>query len=43
MAVEQIEQNKEKVTTFYDLTFNHNKPAEAINKYLGDTYIQHYP
>lgn len=28
---------------FYDLMFNQCKPAEAIEKYAGDVYIQHNP
>jgi predicted SnoaL-like aldol condensation-catalyzing enzyme len=28
---------------FYDLMFNQCKPVEAIEKYAGDTYIQHNP
>jgi predicted SnoaL-like aldol condensation-catalyzing enzyme len=37
----QLEQNKKVVTAFYDLMFNQCKPAEAIEKYAGDVYIQH--
>jgi predicted SnoaL-like aldol condensation-catalyzing enzyme len=39
----QLEQNKKVVTAFYDLMFNQCKPAEAIEKYAGDVYIQHNP
>jgi predicted SnoaL-like aldol condensation-catalyzing enzyme len=39
----QLEQNKQTVTAFYDLMFNQCKPAEAIEKYAGDDYIQHNP
>jgi predicted SnoaL-like aldol condensation-catalyzing enzyme len=38
-----LEQNKNTVTAFYDLMFNRCKPAEAINRYAGDLYIQHNP
>ena len=41
--IDQIEKNKETVKAFYDLMFNQCKPAEAIEKYAGDVYIQHNP
>ena len=37
------ERNKLNVLAFYDLMFNQGRPAEAIEKYAGDTYIQHNP
>lgn len=40
---DKLEQNKQTVTAFYDLMFNQCKPAEAIEKYVGDMYIQHNP
>jgi predicted SnoaL-like aldol condensation-catalyzing enzyme len=40
---EQLERNKRTAIAFYDLMFNHGKPAEAVRKYVGDTYIQHNP
>jgi predicted SnoaL-like aldol condensation-catalyzing enzyme len=39
----QLEKNKENAMAFYDLMFNRNKPEEAIEKYVGDQYIQHNP
>ncbi len=38
-----LEKNKKNAIAFYDLMFNQNKPAEAIEKYSGDEYIQHNP
>jgi predicted SnoaL-like aldol condensation-catalyzing enzyme len=40
---EQLERNKKNVVAFYDLMFNQCRPAEAIEKYAGDTYTQHNP
>lgn len=38
-----LQDNKANVMAFYDLMFNQCKPAEAIEKYAGDVYIQHNP
>lgn len=40
---DQLARNKENVTTFYDLMFNQCQPAEAMERYAGDVYIQHNP
>ena len=39
----QPEQNKSNATAFYDLMFNQCKPREAIERFVGDQYIQHNP
>lgn len=36
-------ENKQNVVAFYDLMFNQSQPENAIEKYVGDTYIQHNP
>ena len=38
-----LEQNKDSAKAFYDLTFNQCQPREAVEKYVGGTYIQHNP
>jgi predicted SnoaL-like aldol condensation-catalyzing enzyme len=40
---DRLERNKKIAIAFYDLMFNQCKPAEAIDLYVGDTYIQHNP
>lgn len=42
-VMNQLEQNKENAMAFYDLMFNQCKPVEAVEKYVGDIYIQHNP
>ena len=39
----QLDRNKAAVLAFYDLMFNHGRPAEAVEQYVGDVYIQHNP
>ena len=41
--MDHLERNKRTVTSFYDLMFNQSRPAEAIELYTGDEYIQHNP
>ena len=39
----QSERNKVSAMAFYDLMFNKNNPVEAIERYVGEVYIQHNP
>ncbi len=39
----KLDENKSTVTAFYDLMFNQCRPAEAMEKFAGETYIQHNP
>jgi predicted SnoaL-like aldol condensation-catalyzing enzyme len=38
-----LERNKRNVLAFYDLMFNQCRPREAVERYVGDAYIQHNP
>ena len=39
----QQEQHKKTAQEFYDLMFNQCQPREAVEKFVGDVYIQHNP
>ena len=38
-----LERNKQNAMAFYKLMFDECEPAEAIQRYAGDTYTQHNP
>jgi predicted SnoaL-like aldol condensation-catalyzing enzyme len=38
-----LERNRRNAQAFYDLMFNQCRPAEAVERYVGDVYIQHNP
>jgi predicted SnoaL-like aldol condensation-catalyzing enzyme len=40
---DRIERHKETAQAFHDLMFNQCRPAAAIERYVGDVYIQHNP
>ncbi|MBC8212544.1 MAG: ester cyclase [Gammaproteobacteria bacterium] len=40
---DQLEKNKQTVMDFYALMFNDCEPELAVEKYVGDEYIQHNP
>ncbi|MBI1355011.1 MAG: hypothetical protein GC160_11740 [Acidobacteria bacterium] len=37
------DQMRRDAIAFYDLMFNQCRPREAIDRYVGETYIQHNP
>ena len=39
----RLDENKANVMAFYELMFNQSKPAEAMERYAGEVYIQHNP
>ena len=41
--MDQLERNKQTAMDFYDLMFNENRPREAVERFVGETYIQHNP
>ena len=38
-----LERNRENAQAFYDLMFNQCRPREAVERYVGEVYIQHNP
>ena len=40
---DQTDRNKQVALAFYDLMFNQCRPAEAVERYVGDRYVQHNP
>lgn len=38
-----LETNEANVIAFYELMFNACRPREAVERYVGDDYIQHNP
>ena len=40
---DRLERHKQTVMAFYELMFNQCQPAEAVRRYVGETYVQHNP
>lgn len=40
---DQAGRNKRTALAFYDLMFNRCRPVEAVERYVGDRYVQHNP
>ena len=38
-----LERNKANVIAFYEMMFNACRPREAVERFVGDEYIQHNP
>ena len=43
MASDRLDANKRNVTAFYKLMFENCQPREAMERYVGERYIQHNP
>ena len=41
--MDDLNRNKANVIAFYELMFNSCRPAEAVDGFVGDDYIQHNP
>ena len=41
--VNTLERNKANAIAFYELMFNECRPREAVERYVGEDYIQHNP
>lgn len=40
---QDLERNKASAIAFYELIFNECRPAEGLERFVGDEYIQHNP
>ncbi len=40
---DQLERNKKNAQAFYELMFNEGQPAAAIERFVGNVYVQHNP
>ena len=40
---DQTSRNKQTALAFHDLMLNRCRPAEAVERYVGDRYVQHKP
>ena len=40
---DQSEANKQAAMAFYDMMFNQCEPAKAVERFVGNVYIQHNP
>ena len=40
---QDLEANKRNAQAFYELMFNDARPREAVERFVGDEYVQHNP
>jgi predicted SnoaL-like aldol condensation-catalyzing enzyme len=41
--MQELQRNKANVVAFYELMFNECEPGKAVERYVGEEYIQHNP
>ncbi len=39
----ELAERKQAAMAFYDLMFSQGRPREAVERYVGDEYVQHNP
>lgn len=42
-VISDLERNKANAIAFYELMFNDSKPRKAVDRFVGEQYVQHNP